>query len=286
MFEKLRTIPGMTDKLLNFEKKRETGVITLEDVKKWVEDDGRLPKIGSKDPIEKRYANWIQTQQKKPEMWEELRTIPGMTDKLLELEEKREGQRGKRGIPVTTLEDVKKWVENNGRLPKERSEDPIEARYGSWIHYRQRKQEMWEELRTIPGMTDKLLELEEKRETGVITLEDVKKWVEDNGRLPIYGSKDRIEERYAKWIQHQQEKPEMFEKLRTIPGMTDKLLNFEKKREGKPTLEDVKKWVEDNGRLPKTRVEGSNREAVYNGGSFRGSKTSRKCGKNYERSPA
>ena len=68
---------------------------TLEDVKKWVEDnDGRLPKSRSKDPIEKRYGGWINAQQSKPEMFEKLRTIPGMTDKLLELEEKREGNVG------------------------------------------------------------------------------------------------------------------------------------------------------------------------------------------------
>jgi superfamily II DNA or RNA helicase/ribonuclease BN (tRNA processing enzyme) len=223
---------------------------TLEEVKKFVEEKGRLPT--------KREPNGIWCHRQKQnhrkgilsqERISKLESIPGW--KWAEVKE---------GTPETiwnsTLEEVEKFIEEKGRLPTQREPN------GRWCDSQKqnhRKGKLSEDriskLESIPGW--KWAEVKEGTPETIwnSTFKEVEKFVEEKGRLPTQREPNGM------WCLNQRQNhrkgklsEERISKLESIPGW-----KWAEVKEGTPetiwnsTFKEVEKFVEEKGRLPTQR---------------------------------
>jgi len=172
------------------------------------EHNGKVPSTISKDPIEKKYGRWISTFQQSQKCTNQS-IFYHSTEKIFidagyhYIFGKNEYQNNEYGKLVV------RWMkEHNGKFPSHGSKDPLEKRYGSWIHTQRMAKKG-------KGGTNKFYPSTEKifNEAGYpnifntvdrIKPEEVINWMkEHDDKVPSRTSKDPIEKRYGSWIHTQ-----------------------------------------------------------------------------------
>lgn len=143
---------------------------------------------------------------------------------------------------ISTNKKIAEWAEQNERLPIRDAEDKKENDLANYLHsirswLKKTKEVMWkEEVRTILEELDTRYQT---RGTGLVQLtnaEKLKKWVEENGKLPSQVVEDKEEHRMCvmrrnliKWINKSGEvKGEVIEQIKAIIEELD--AKYKKKR--------------------------------------------------------
>ena len=188
----------------------------LEKVKDYININGEKPSISSKDEDIKRLGQWISTQitnygkkqkiMKNEEIrneWLEFISDDRYKEKFLSNEE----------IWRRNLEEVKDYININGEKPSISSKDVDIKRLGQWIstqitNYTKKKDIMKnEEIRNewIEFISDDRYKKEflSNEEIWRRNLEEVKDYIDRNGKRPSFSSKDEDIKRLGKWIEHQ-----------------------------------------------------------------------------------
>ena len=218
------------DKLTSFEK-----------ILKFVEKNGRMPKDTSHKKTSERtekekeedslYRKWLKTEEKKTVdryAGIDLEEIPEEYRELVQMI-RNYGYLGRQQSGLTPFEEIIKFAEENGRLPKyysskkasektekERDEGSL---YRKWYKTKERKtvdKYLGIKLEEIPEEDRELVEMIRNFGYGITLFEEVIKFAEENGRLPKYYSskkasekteKEREEENlYAKWLKSEEKK--------------------------------------------------------------------------------
>jgi len=237
-------------------------VNTLEErcheLKKWVEENGRMPVSGSSNANEHSLANLISDLRK---------TKKGKGDRILTKEHVEIVE----SIPNWFWEvdrnktrdrccDLKKWAEENKRFPSQHSKDKEERSLGMFVNVMRRSKrgkgnyKITEEHVQILESIQGWFWTQDKDKT-INKCYELKKWVEKNGRMPRHGSDDKEERdigRFGHSIRQAKKGKGCYritnshiQILESIPGWRWCYENRSLDR-----CHILKKWVEENGRLP------------------------------------
>lgn len=214
---------------------------------KWIDENERLPSQHSKNIIEKQLGSWCnsQRQSKKKNRLKE--------DKIKLLEEFTGWFWEKDDSFDDNYNELVKWVEENKRIPSEKSKNPIERRLGIWSsNKRQNKKEnkLEEEkinkLQAVTGWYWKKSDLFGNDYNILV------KWVEENKRIPSEKSKDIVEKRLGTWCSDRRKykkknklDEEQIEKLNAIPGWY-----WEKYDSFNDNYNKLVEWIKENKQMP------------------------------------
>jgi superfamily II DNA or RNA helicase len=165
-----------------------------EEVKIWVEENSRIPSQMSKELTEKGLGIWCSNKRK------DYKANRLSIDKVELLENISGWYWNLDDHFYNKYEEVKTWVEQNSRIPSDKSKDLTEKGLGSWCSSRRA------DYKTGKLSKDKV-ELLENISSWYWKLEDpfynkyeeLKIWVEENSRIPSQMSKDLTEKSLGQW---------------------------------------------------------------------------------------
>ena len=275
--------------------RQQRGLITFEEIMKFAEENGRMPKRLRKKASEMTkeekeeeslYNKWLRTEERKTVdryVGIDIKEIPEENRELVEMI-RNYGYGLQSGL--TTFEEIMKFTEENGRMPKashkkasEMTEKENEEHnlYQKWLRTEEKKivdryaeidiEEIPEEHRELV-QTIRNYGYLVRQQRGLITFEEIMKFAEENGRMPKVShkkasemTKEEKEEEslYKKWLKTEEKKivdgyagidlekipEEDRELVQTIRnygyGLQSVLSPFE----------EVMKFAEENGRMPK-----------------------------------
>ena len=192
-----------------FQSDHEKWMETLNQVKVFIEKEGKLPTGNSKNKDEKILGKWIdhnkenyknQTQgmkdPKRRKIWEE---FMNQYSNLFQSDDEKW---------IETLNQVKVFIEKEGKLPSSNSKNKDEKIMGYWVetqkqNYKNQKDGMkdpkrkknWEEfMNQYPNL------FQSDDEKWMETLNKVKAFIEKEGKLPNSNSKNKDEKIMGSWI--------------------------------------------------------------------------------------
>ena len=145
----------------------------FEQLKEFTEKNGGLPSIYSENLEEQRLGNWMQ----------------GLTKYGI-----RPPSPSPEDIWKATFEKVKAYTARTGKMPSVASKNPETRRLGKWLK---------EEKKKVEENPDFLLTLPTPEEVWNTTMDEVKRYTEENGKLPSAYSKDPETRRLGKWVKQQ-----------------------------------------------------------------------------------
>ena len=270
------------DKLTSFEK-----------IIKFAEENGRMPRNSKKKTSEitekerderNLYARWIKTEEKKivdVYFGKKLEKIPEQDRKLVEMIRSY-------GYGITSFEEVIKFAEKNGRMPKnskqktsEMTEKEREERnlYAKWIKTKEKKtvdRYAGIDLEEIPEEYRELVQMIRNygylgwQQSGLTPFEEVIQFAEENGRMPrglgkkaSEGTEKEREEHnlYNRWIKTEEKKTvdryaridleEIPEEYRELVQMIRNYGYLGRQQNGLTLFEEVIQFAEENGRMPR-----------------------------------
>jgi superfamily II DNA/RNA helicase len=188
-------------------------ITNLEWVKKYIDENKKRPSEHDKNKEVKKHGAWIRRQvdnYKKQimsnetitKLWEEFINDNKYKDYLLSNEE----------VWKSNLERVKKYINENNKKPSEDDKDKDVKTHGNWIkkqnfNYRNKNKIMSNE--TIRHLwKDFISEYKDhfkckeyflsNKEKWITILEWVKKYIDENKKIPTFKNKDEI--KYAEWL--------------------------------------------------------------------------------------
>lgn len=172
----------------------------LQQVKKFVEENGIIPTSMSKNKIEQKLGKWCAEQRRK-------RKCGKLDDtKIKKLEEIDQWFWNHKDIFDRTRNELQNWINKYHRLPSEHSANPIEKKLGIWCAVRRREKRnnklndtTIKELEKIDGW------FWDKDNNFDLICDEVKIWVNKNNRIPSDKSQDIIEKRLGKWCAHRRQ---------------------------------------------------------------------------------
>ena len=240
--------------------KRQNELTPFEEIIKFAEENGRMPKQSHKKPSEKTekeraednlYNKWRKTKEKETVdryFGIKIEEIPEKDRELVELIRNY-------GYGVTTFEEVIKFAEENGRMPKrlnkkasERTEkESAENKlYEKWLKTKERETvEKYSgiKIEEIPEKDRELVELIRNYGYGVTPFEEIIKFAEENGRMP-----KRLNKKVSERTEKESEEDSLYHKWRKTKEK--KILE---EYAGQP-LENVPE--EDREKIAKLRIYG------------------------------
>jgi len=246
----------------------------LQEVKDYIDEHGNLPPRSSKNTEIRFLGEWIHTQKQNyknkthimsnPEIrdqWEEFITSEKYRDKLMSNEEKWQ----------YNLQQVKDYIDEHGNLPL-RSGETKEIRFlGVWINtqkynYKNKTKIMsnsdirdqWEEFITSDKYKKYFISNEEIWED---TFQEVKDYIDQHGKLPPQGSKNKEIRSLGKWISHQKENYKNKTHIMSNPEIRDQWEEFttsdnykkyfmSNEEKWQKNLQKVKDYIDKHGNLP------------------------------------
>ena len=281
--KKLEDIPEKDREIVELIKNYGYGLTYFEKVLKFAGENGRIPQAKShkrrvSEVTEKEreednlYKKWANLKEKKivdRYIGKKLEDIPEEDRKLVELIRNY-------GYGLTNFEEIIKFAEENGRIPKEirkktseRTEKEKEENslYSKWIGTEERKivdRYIGKKLEEIPEEDRELVELIRKYGYGLTNFEKILKFAEENGRIPQYqlnkkstSERKKIEEEaslYNKWGQTKEKKTVdkyIGKKLEEVPEEDRALVKLIRNYGyGLTHFEEILKFAEENGRIP------------------------------------
>ena len=169
---------------------------SLQDLKKFIKQNNRLPSKEAKNPEEKQLGSWCQNRRqdyKKNQMSHErvqkLERISHWSWDPIEDQYQK------------SLEDLKKFIKDNNRLPSNKAKNPEEKQLGSWCQSRRQEYkknqlspEKIKDLESIPQWSWDPFEDQYQK-----SLQDLKKFIKDNNKLPSSTAKNPDEKQIGSW---------------------------------------------------------------------------------------
>jgi mevalonate pyrophosphate decarboxylase len=174
-------------------------------------------------------------------------------------------------IWMNRLEQVKKYIDKNKKRPSTLDKNLEIKKYGQWINnqqinYSKKEQimknqdirKLWKEFINDPKYKEYLLSNEEEWK---LTLNKIKKYIDENKKRPSSHDKNLEIKKYGQWISHQQQnysKNEHIMKNQDIKKLWEEFINDRKykkyfisnKEEWKLTLNKIKKYIDENNKRP------------------------------------
>lgn len=177
------------------------------EIKCWVEKNGKIPLVESKDPTEKRFGKWCSHRRADKR---ECKLSENRTKLLEEIDGWYWDQDD---LFKKTYDELKQWVEDNQKLPSSSSGNETEKRLGFWCLTRR------VEKKKKKLSNDKILLIEQlsgwkwvKDDMFKKTYDELKQWIEINKKIPSSTSNDKIERCYGNWCKSKR-KDKRFNKL-------------------------------------------------------------------------
>jgi superfamily II DNA or RNA helicase len=188
---------------------------TLLNLKKFMDENNKRPSNTSENADEKRLGNWISIQQKnykskkqgmkeesRMQQWKDFIEDEKYKQYMLNIEDKWN----------KTLQQVKSFIDEHNKKPREKSINEDEKRLGLWIgtnqqNYKSKKNCMKEELRRkqwkdfIEKYKQYFIDAEDQ---WYIKLQLVKSFMDEYNKRPSSSNKNADEKRLAQWITQQQ----------------------------------------------------------------------------------
>ena len=223
-----------------------------ERVKKFVEDNGRIPSNKSKNESEKKLGSFCSNKRK---YYRE-----GLLNK--EKSKKLESVNGwywdHNNVKNSKFIKIKEWIIKHNKIPSENSKNEIERDYGRWCSSRRYEynkgiieKNIIEKLEGIKCWYWKKDDIFEE------TFEKIKKWINVHGSLPSRYSKNNEEQKLGHWCNRQQcnkrKNALTSNRVKKLETLLDWSWGSNKKQEIKTFDEmynKVKKWVGKHDRIP------------------------------------
>jgi len=232
----------------------------LRELKNWVENnDGKIPSAHASDTIEKNLGSWCNNKRigyKKGILSKE---------KIDELEHITTWYWKREDTFYERYEEVENWVNENGKIPSAKSKNQVEKSLGTWCSNKRKNYR-------IGILTEKQIsdlnkikhwywpdDTVKEVKTFDATFAELKEFVEKNGRIPTYGSKDLVEKNLGAWCTSRRMNykkgtltKEKIKKLEQLPGWYWPKLNTKRVTQTfDERFDDLKKWVDsNNGKIP------------------------------------
>ena len=231
----------------------------------WIISNGRHPKAKSSDLVEKKYANFINTQKRvkqgpnfeqyKQDIVESYGLPDLFEDKIKNIE--------------VMCHSVCQWIKDNDKKPTLRSTDIIEKKYAAWIDTQKRykKSKNKDSIQEIAESYDlpDLFESKDREKESNEMCHKVCEWTKLNDKKPSTHSKDIIEKKYGTWIQTQKRSKKIKgnsvfyqsnQKIAESYGLHDLFVSFESvkpldaEKESNKMCHLVCQWIKTNGKNP------------------------------------
>jgi predicted helicase len=234
----------------NWNKKIQSFDESYIELKKWINENNKMPSQCSTDIIEKRLSCWIRTNKmayKKDKLTED-------KIKKLEILPFWYWKNNMRSFDESYIE-LKKWINENNKMPSDHSTDKIEKRLGRWIQDRKKAYKK-----------DKLTEDKIKKleilpfwywKNNIKYFDEpyieLKKWVNENNKMPSDYSTDKIEKRLGYWLQNRKKAykkgkltKDQIKKLEILPfwQWNINIKSFDE------SYTELKKWINENNKMP------------------------------------
>lgn len=226
-----------------------------EELRQFIHDHKRLPVSSAKNKIEKslhRFCDGVRQLQKKGKLKKHVYNRMNQLDmwfwtKIISFE--------------TKFEQLKEWLIEHKRSPNKSSKNKIERSLGNFCSdqrkfYKKGKLSK-DRILLLKSLPISVLELENKFD---IIFEELKKWINNNNRLPISHSTNSDEKRLGNFCTHRrkyyankkisQYQIDKFESLGEIWWWSE-----DEKFENK--LTELKQWIQKNNRVPTVRTKNS-----------------------------
>jgi hypothetical protein len=221
----------------------------------------RCPNQHSKNTFEKQLGCWIYNRQKnyikkninEIKLWEEF------------LNEYREYMKDNDTKWRGTLDQLKKFINENKRRPNQKSKNKEEQFLAIWIsehqsYYKKNAMKDPNRRQLLERFIEEYKEYMKDVDTKWYdTFDQLKKWIDQNNKRPIEKSKNQKEKTLAKWIMHQQQnyKKEIYamkdyDKRKLWIEFIDQYKKYMKDGDTKwhDTFNQLKKWINDNKKRP------------------------------------
>lgn len=177
-----------------------------------------------------------------------------------------------------TFQLLKEWIENNDKYPSKKSGNGLEKRLSKWIEH---KKYNYNKNKLLDNEIDMLQSLEGwrwsiKKDMTLKSTDDIitelTEWIKINNKMPSQESKNNIEKRLGIWCQY---KRNAYKKDKLSDEIKDKLTKIDKWFWPKDktiikiktfdeSLEEYKKWITENGRIPKRTTDNKQEIYLYN----------------------
>ena len=199
--------------IIDYELRPELFEERVQEVIKFVEENGRLPSWTIKDPDEKRLATWCtnfrRNKGKNPEKDDRVQKIPMWSWDPLEDQFE------------ANLQSTIKFVKDRNQLPSTTSKDLDEKRLGQWIHnYRKRRGKNPEKDARVQKIP--IWSWDPYADQFEANLQSTTAFVEKNERLPSQSSIDSTEKPLGQWCsgcrKYRGKNPEKDARVGRIPG--------------------------------------------------------------------
>ncbi len=241
---------------------------SLADVRTFVVQYGKLPSREAKDPVEKKWGNWIDNQKV---------NFKQNKGAMSDSDKRNQWQAFVETHPVLfadfddrwcqTFENVRTFVVQRGKLPNSKAKDPVEKKWGKWINkqkvnFKQNKEAMadpdkrnqWQAF--VETYPDLFADVDDRWHQ---TFENVRAFVVQHGNLPSRYAKDPVEKKWGNWIDTQKRNFKQNKDAMSDPDKHDQWQAFTEEYPAlfadfddrwNETFENVRAFVDQHGKLP------------------------------------
>lgn len=240
------------------------------ELRRWNDDNGRLPARTAGDPDEARLGRWMDTQRR----LERARARDGTGTMTPERERLLEAIPGWRWSPRQqswreSYLDLTRWVATHGRLPLASAGDPVERHLAHWVSFQRELRRRRDDnggrmspgrqalLEAVPGWC-RLPPRRPRAASWHASYGELTRWVATNGRFPSSSAAGHAERRLARWTAYQRSEkrrrerdgagpmtPDRQARLEAIPGWEwCPLPSWEE------SFHELARWAATHGRLP------------------------------------
>jgi len=182
------------------------------------------------------------------------------------------------------LEWVKRYIDENGKRPSTHSDDKVIKSYGIWISNQQIIYTNKEQIMKNDIIRNKweLFTKDDKYIKHFIsnnddwnnTLELIKKYIDDNNKLPTYCNKNKQIKSYGYWLSHQLANYSKYNRImknQEIRNNWELFINDSKYKiyflsnedKWKKSFKEVKKYIIDNKKRPKQNNQNKKIKSLY-----------------------
>jgi hypothetical protein len=241
-----------------------------DEFKQWVEENGKMPSFTSEDELERELVSFYNNKR------EDKKNDKLSKDKIKLLEKIDEWYWIQDDIMLQqtfdeSYNDLKKWVEANGKIPSLTAKDEFERKLGSFCNNKRKDKKN----NKLSEDQIKLLEIIDEwhwiqddiilQESFNDRYDDLKTWVDINKRIPSKESKDGTEKSLGYFCDNQKRK---YKKNKLND---DKIKKLEKINEWTwnayndtfiENYNKLKQWTELNKKLPNERSKDSNEKKL------------------------
>jgi len=188
--------------------KEQKAIKIAKKVLNWIDKhDGKYPRCGSYNSIEKHYGVWISNQKTAKQDKGTRKYYKSVYDVFESkyphifdtLEEKE----------IETANKVLNWIgDHGGNYPNKHSKDTIEKQYGVWVQKITKRKGTWKYYESVYKIFEKkypkIFDVKDLEQEAVEKAGNIFNWMEINGgKYPKYETKNKLEQQYARWIQYQ-----------------------------------------------------------------------------------